>query len=104
MHLILLKSYHHFILTYLILRFQVATASADNSARIWDLRNRKTIYTIPAHNGLVSFIKYESKLSFSNFSISHVMYTCIVVLTVHAITGNHNYLMTASYDKTAKVL
>ena len=39
--------------------FHIATASEDNSAKIWDLRQRQNIYTIPAHNNLLTHVKYE---------------------------------------------
>jgi U4/U6 small nuclear ribonucleoprotein PRP4 len=39
----------------------LATASEDNSAKIWDLRQSKCIYTIPAHKNLISKIKFQSK-------------------------------------------
>lgn len=38
--------------------FQLATASDDQTVHIWDLRQRKRIYTIPAHGGLISRCKY----------------------------------------------
>uniref|UniRef100_A0A914PIW5 Uncharacterized protein n=1 Tax=Panagrolaimus davidi TaxID=227884 RepID=A0A914PIW5_9BILA len=34
--------------------FHMATGSADNSSKIWDIRMRRCIYTIPAHESLVS--------------------------------------------------
>ena len=36
-----------------------ATASNDNTCRIWDLRKKGTLYTIPAHSNLISDVKYE---------------------------------------------
>lgn len=57
--------------------YHVATGSEDNSVKIWDLRQRKCMYTIPAHKNLVSKVKFQP---------------------------NHgNYLVSASYDCTAKV-
>ncbi|KAL1917752.1 uncharacterized protein VTP21DRAFT_3586 [Calcarisporiella thermophila] len=38
--------------------YQVATGSADNSVRIWDLRSLKQLHVIPAHNSLVSDVKF----------------------------------------------
>ena len=37
--------------------YQLATGSEDNSARIWDLRKRSCLYTIPAHQSLVSSVR-----------------------------------------------
>lgn len=34
--------------------YQLATAGGDNGARIWDLRRRVSLYTIPAHTNLLS--------------------------------------------------
>lgn len=57
--------------------FHVATGSEDNSCMIWDLRQRKHVYTLPAHTNLVSMVRFQP---------------------------NHgNYIVTASYDNTAKV-
>jgi len=57
--------------------FHIATASEDNTCKIWDLRKRTCIYTIPAHTNLLSDVKYQR------------------------IEGQ--YLVTASYDNTAKI-
>lgn len=57
--------------------YHLVTGSADNSAKIWDLRKRSCIYTIPAHMNLVSGVKYQP--------------------------GNGHYLITSSYDNTTRV-
>lgn len=57
--------------------YHVATGSEDNCAKIWDLRQRKCVYTVPAHTNTVSKIKFQP---------------------VHG-----NYLVTASFDSTAKI-
>ncbi len=41
--------------------YHIATASEDNSVKIWDLRQIKNVYTIPAHKSLVSKVKFQSK-------------------------------------------
>jgi len=57
--------------------YHVATGSEDNSTKIWDLRQRKCVYTIPSHTNIVSSVKFQP---------------------------NHgNYLVTASFDGTAKI-
>ncbi|GAB0086790.1 PRP4 [Sergentomyia squamirostris] len=56
--------------------FQMATASDDDTCKIWDLRRRQPIYTIPAHTSLLSDVKYQK--------------------------GSGDFLVTASYDHTAK--
>ena len=40
--------------------YQLATASEDNLVKIWDLRQSKCIYTIPAHKNLISKVKFQS--------------------------------------------
>lgn len=57
--------------------YHVATGSEDNTARIWDIRQRKCIYTIPAHTNLISKVRFQPE--------------------------HGRYLVTASYDTTAKV-
>lgn len=49
-----------------------SSASVDGSVRIWDLRRRKVVHIIPAHNSVVSTAKYQPRYG--------------------------NYLVTASYD------
>lgn len=57
--------------------FQIATASQDDTCKIWDLRRRQPVYTIPAHTNLVADVKYQK--------------------------DHGDFLVTASYDTTAKV-
>lgn len=57
--------------------YHIATASQDNGCKIWDLRRRQPVYTIPSHTNINSDVKYQKD-------------------------GGH-FLVTASYDGTAKV-
>ncbi|CAG5030269.1 unnamed protein product [Parnassius apollo] len=57
--------------------YQLATAAADHQTKIWDLRRRASIYTIPAHTHLVSDVRYQR--------------------------SHGHFLVTSSYDKTAKL-
>lgn len=57
--------------------FQIATASQDDTCKVWDLRRRQPVYTIPAHTNLVADVKYQKDVG--------------------------DFLVTASYDTTAKV-
>lgn len=57
--------------------YQIATASEDNTCKIWDLRKRAVIYSIPAHNNLLSDVRFQK--------------------------GDMYYLVTASYDNTVKI-
>lgn len=64
-------------LPFNVCRYHIATGSEDNTCRVWDLRKRQCVYTIPAHTNLVSDVKYQRE--------------------------NGTFLLTASYDNTAKV-
>lgn len=57
--------------------FHIATASEDNTCKIWDLRKRNILYTIPAHTNLISDVKFQR--------------------------DGGDYMVTASYDNTAKL-
>lgn len=57
--------------------YHIATASEDNTCKIWDLRKRTVLYTIPAHTNLISDVKFQR--------------------------DGGDYLITASYDNTAKL-
>jgi len=57
--------------------YHIVTCSQDNNCKVWDLRKRNIEYTIPAHTGLVSNVKFERR------------------------TGD--FLVSSSYDNTAKV-
>ena len=38
--------------------FYIATGNMDNTIRLWDIRKMKSIYTIPAHNHLISSVRF----------------------------------------------
>ena len=59
------------------IRYHIATGGQDNVAKIWDLRQSKCLYTVPAHVNLISGLKFHPK--------------------------HGHLLVTASYDNTAKV-
>lgn len=66
------------ILTDSILsRYTMVTGSADNTCKVWDIRMRRCVYTIPAHQNLVSRIRLDP------------------------VRGE--FLVTSSYDTTLKV-
>lgn len=46
----------------LIHSYHIATGSGDNTCKVWDLRQRRCVYTIPAHQNLVTGVKFERKL------------------------------------------
>lgn len=61
----------------LILSYHIATGSGDNTCKVWDLRQRRCVYTIPAHQNLVTGVKFEP---------------------IHG-----DFLLTGAYDNTAKI-
>lgn len=57
------RQYSLFLTTIrLILSYHIATGSGDNTCKVWDLRQRRCVYTIPAHQNLVTGVKFERKL------------------------------------------
>lgn len=46
------------IALFVLCRYHLASASADNSVKIWDIRALRNIYTISAHQSLVSDVKF----------------------------------------------
>ncbi|XP_063390832.1 U4/U6 small nuclear ribonucleoprotein Prp4 isoform X1 [Cydia fagiglandana] len=57
--------------------YTLATAAQDHQAKIWDLRKRSCVYTVAAHTHLLSDVRYQK--------------------------SHGHFLMTTSYDKTAKL-
>ncbi len=58
--------------------YHIYTGSLDNSCKVWDLRKRNIEYTVPAHTNVVSNVVFER-------------------------TGGGDFVMTSSYDCTAKL-
>ncbi len=58
--------------------YHVFTGSLDNSCKVWDLRRRNIEYTVPAHTNVVSNVAFER-------------------------AGAGDFVVTSSYDGTAKV-
>lgn len=56
---------------------QLATGSQDNTIKIWDIRGKTCLATVPAHMKIVSDLRFEK--------------------------GCSRYLATCSYDGTAKI-
>lgn len=64
--------------------YHLASASADNTVKIWDMRALRNIYTISAHQSLVSDVKYAKSAPDGS-----------------VMEGGH-YLATAGYDGCVK--
>jgi WD40 repeat protein len=60
-----------------VLSYHLATGADDHQIKIWDLRYRKELYTLPAHNNLISTVKFEP--------------------------NNGRFLLSSSFDNTIKV-
>lgn len=106
--------------------YQVATGSDDNSVKIWDLRKKACVYTVPAHTKLVSDIKFDSH---DNDSTSRLMLTASYDhkiklwsaatgdwILVRTLNGGHEnkitsvshtkdmkYIISTSFDRTFKL-
>lgn len=39
--------------------YHLVTGSEDNTLKVWDVRARQTLYTIPAHTGIITGVKYD---------------------------------------------
>ena len=37
----------------------LASGSDDHTVRLWDLRKKRAMYTVPAHSALISHVKFE---------------------------------------------
>ncbi len=62
-----IKIYLYLILLFISFRYHIATGSEDNSCKIWDLRQIKNVYSIAAHQNLVSTVKFQRMfLTFKN--------------------------------------
>ncbi len=58
--------------TYFCCSYQVVTGSEDQKAMVWDLRQRQSIYTIPAHTNLISNVKFSGM----KFLFAFLNYNC----------------------------
>lgn len=42
-----------------VCRYHLATGSGDNTCKVWELRNRKCLYTVPSHQNLLSTVRFQ---------------------------------------------
>jgi len=99
--------------------FHIATGSQDNTCKIWDLRRRQPVYTIPAHTNLISDVKYQQECGSFLVTCSYDSTTKIwsnktwqplktlqghdnKVISVD-IAPNSQYIATTSFDRTFKL-
>lgn len=94
--------------------YQLATGSADDSIKIWDIRKLACAYTIPAHKSLVSdlkFFRHESErpattasdpLASAPMDISTDAPTPAPA-PASAVQKSGMYLVSSGYDSTVKI-
>lgn len=91
------------------------TGSEDNTIRVWDLRRKQCLQTIPAHYKLISDIKYDQKNSYffisvsydnslkiwnaKDFSLVSKMTPTESKLTSFSISNDLKYLATTCFDR-----
>ncbi|XP_066255733.1 U4/U6 small nuclear ribonucleoprotein Prp4 [Euwallacea similis] len=99
--------------------YHIATASEDDTCKIWDLRKRSSLYTIPAHNNLISDVKYQKDEGSYMVTASYdgkvkiwrsKTWQPLKTLSGHDgkimscdISPDDNYIATSSYDRTFKL-
>jgi U4/U6 small nuclear ribonucleoprotein PRP4 len=99
--------------------YQIATGSDDNTIKLWDLRKKGCVYTIPAHNQPISDIQWEQSDNKFLVSCSYdgtfklwnnrdwSMIKCYMnlndsKLTSIGITKDNKTILTSSMDRTVK--
>ncbi|CAG2053033.1 unnamed protein product [Timema podura] len=99
--------------------YHIATGSEDNTCKIWDLRRRTCLYTIPAHMNLVSEVKYQRAggqfIVTSSYDNSAKVWSNKTWQPLRTLSGHDGKVMcvdiapdsqfiaTASYDRTFKL-
>lgn len=96
--------------------YHIATASEDNSCKIWDLRKRSVLYTIPAHTNLISDVKFQSSyLVTASYDNTVKLWTNRTWQPLKTLSGHdgkimcvdistdNQYIATSSYDRTFKL-
>lgn len=78
----------------------MGTASDDHTVKIWDLRQKKCNYTIPAHSDLISDVKFQV----CSYSFVHRTISFVTIELTHRFQPDiGDFLVTASFDKTCRV-
>ncbi|XP_031696313.1 U4/U6 small nuclear ribonucleoprotein Prp4 [Anarrhichthys ocellatus] len=101
------------------LRYHLATGSGDNTCKVWELRNRKCLYTVPAHQNLLSSVRFQPTDghflltgAYDNMAKvwSHPGWTPLKTLAGHEgkvmgvdVSPDGKLIATCSYDRTFKL-
>jgi U4/U6 small nuclear ribonucleoprotein PRP4 len=89
---------------------QIATASGDDTVRIWDMRALKSLYTIPAHKSSVSDVRFFRSLPERKGAAARSLFPSSFQSRLGTISEasemastNGLYLATAGYDGMIRV-
>ncbi|RHY86269.1 hypothetical protein DYB37_003155 [Aphanomyces astaci] len=97
--------------------YVLASGSDDHSVRIWDLRKRQNVYVVPAHDGMVSTVRFSASgeiLATSSFDGSIKLWrsrnwTLLSVLKGHDgkvmamdVAPDEKHLVSIGFDRTFK--
>ncbi|KAL3132459.1 hypothetical protein ABBQ32_009012 [Trebouxia sp. C0010 RCD-2024] len=99
--------------------YHVASGSEDHSCRIWDLRKRGCVYVLPAHNSLISQVRYDQNDGYymltAGFDGVSKLWSCRDHALLQTLAGHEGKVMgadicpdgsgtiaTVSYDRTVK--
>ncbi|KAF5747961.1 WD-40 repeat family protein / small nuclear ribonucleoprotein Prp4p-related [Tripterygium wilfordii] len=100
-------------------KYHLVTGGEDNTCRVWDLRKKKSLYTIPAHSKLISQVKFEPQEGYFLVTASSDMtskvwsgrdFKPVKTLSGHEakvnsldISEDAQYIVTVSHDWTIKL-
>ena len=84
--------------------YQIASGSDDNTVKIWDLRKKACIYTVPAHTKLVSDVKFEEEFEGRVMLTTSYDNKCKIWSTgdwvlIRTLTGHENKITSVSVTK-----
>ena len=101
--------------------YHVASGSEDCSSIIWELRQQRVLYTIPAHSGMVSRVRFSPAsgevLATASYDGTAKLWCArdwspLATLRAHSgkVTGldvfgrgGEAFLVTAGFDRTVKI-